>query len=1010
MIKRLTLCLILPLTLVLALSGCATVGEVRDLVRLSSNLDEMLKTGVLPPESELRALANRPLPPPPGLTYDLALTRTSLAALMLGDLARTREISKLALKHSSSPETISGVLSTAALAEDLSGNYMESMRLHEQILRSTSREKTNQPRTANSDKSQVSIFVNAGLSALRAGRYEAVRPRMLDLDRISKDLSYSATARIEAELWAGRLGAMLMAQRDGNYLEAYERAKQTLESHNQALAQLKLTPQEEALASAKVGSTLAAIVGYAIEAGRTSAAAVHVEELRRLSQPTAQWARAEAEVAYLQAVGDYAGALEAERRKSPMMQAGERQWLVMGMSAASTRAGLLGGLGRWPEALDQLKAVPAAMAAPPSAARDYYLGTRALASVMVGAEDPSIGLLLSRESEYKKARNTTTFLLYYAAKTIIHYRLGERNNAPEEYARAVAAGRELSQELRRYQASGARRDAAVAEWLIRMAKEAYAASASFALERGAVTTDDLLDAVVTLQMSDLDSDIAAAAARRAEIPGISTAQLRRLQDLQLVARRAQRQVAALAQASDADAETLGRFSREANEAAEELDRHLAQVRAAAPQVTQAWGGNFRVRVADIQRRLAPDEAVAVFAPLGDNSTLALLISPGSFKQSRLASGRDQLASRVARVRRSVTFDASVQVPPFDVQASRELHDQLFGWTSSSLVPVRSLTVVAGGPLGSIPFGLLLRPEVRPTRTNDYRAMNWLIRSVAINHSPSVLAWYSVTASQVGSKANGFLAWADPDFGGKAGTGAGSTRALRASLRGSASGGVGLAGQLPANLGELLPPLPETKDEALSIARTLGASVQRDVVTGPAATRTSVLRESASGGLARRNVLMFATHGLVPAQVPGLDQPALAMAREPGATLPSLLQLEDVLSLQVDADWVLLSACSTAAADSVRGDPLSGLARGFFFAGARALLVTHWEVESESAAAITTRTIERFVRNPRLTRAQALQQASVELIEGRNADADWAHPAFWAPYALVGNGGRGSPAR
>jgi len=118
----------------------------------------------------------------------------------------------------------------------------------------------------------------------------------------------------------------------------------------------------------------------------------------------------------------------------------------------------------------------------------------------------------------------------------------------------------------------------------------------------------------------------------------------------------------------------------------------------------------------------------------------------------------------------------------------------------------------------------------------------------------------------------------------------------------------------------------------------------------------------------------------------------------------------VVGLHLNADWLILSACNTASADRAGGDPLSGLARGFFFAGARAMLVTHWEVESESAAAITTRTIQRFVRDPRITRAQALQQTLIELIDGRNAPADWAHPAFWAPYALVGNGGRSPAAR
>ena len=177
----------------------------------------------------------------------------------------------------------------------------------------------------------------------------------------------------------------------------------------------------------------------------------------------------------------------------------------------------------------------------------------------------------------------------------------------------------------------------------------------------------------------------------------------------------------------------------------------------------------------------------------------------------------------------------------------------------------------------------------------------------------------------------------------------------------------------------------------------------DVLVGLAATRRSVVQRSASGDLARRNVVLFATHGLVPFEAPGVDQPSLAMAHDPSDSAGSLLTLEDVMSLRLNADWVILSACNTASADRAGGDPLSGLSRGFFFAGARAMLVTHWEVESESAAVITTKTVEAYAASSTLSRAQALQRTSIALIDANGTPPLWSHPAYWAPYALVGDG-------
>jgi hypothetical protein len=58
---------------------------------------------------------------------------------------------------------------------------------------------------------------------------------------------------------------------------------------------------------------------------------------------------------------------------------------------------------------------------------------------------------------------------------------------------------------------------------------------------------------------------------------------------------------------------------------------------------------------------------------------------------------------------------------------------------------------------------------------------------------------------------------------------------------------------------------------------------------------------------------------------------------------------EVAQLKLNADWVVLSACNTIAGDKPGAEALSGLARAFFYAGTRAMLVSHWAVESKAAA-------------------------------------------------------------
>ena len=144
----------------------------------------------------------------------------------------------------------------------------------------------------------------------------------------------------------------------------------------------------------------------------------------------------------------------------------------------------------------------------------------------------------------------------------------------------------------------------------------------------------------------------------------------------------------------------------------------------------------------------------------------------------------------------------------------------------------------------------------------------------------------------------------------------------------------------------------------------------------------------------------------------MSQPAIALTAPEIAGIKGdgLLTMDEILGLKLDADWVLLSACNTAAGDGKGGEAVSGLVRSFFYAGARAVLATHWRIESTSARALVTDLFRRQVADARLSRAQALRQAKLGLIDGPGyVDSrgrtvfSYAHPLFWAPFAIYGEG-------
>ncbi len=418
---------------------------------------------------------------------------------------------------------------------------------------------------------------------------------------------------------------------------------------------------------------------------------------------------------------------------------------------------------------------------------------------------------------------------------------------------------------------------------------------------------------------------------------------------------------------------------------------------------------------EIQALLSDDEALVLFA-ITPKESYVIAITRESADWKPIPRGADTLSQQVAAFRRGLDIgkasDSSAKSGLFDLALAHELYGNLLGPVETLVKDKRSLLVVPSGSLTALPFHLLVtsKPAAAvPDTFAGYRDAAWLLKRQAVSVLPSVASLKTLRVfarKEQGTKP--MTGFGDPLFDPSQENSGDRRGATRPGTVKSAARGVTNAaytdfwkgaGVDRARLAQALPQLPDTADELNAVAKDLGVS-SADIHLGEDASETTVKRAA----LADYSIVYFATHGLVAGDVKGVAEPSLVLSipKQPSEFDDGLLTASEVAQLKLNADWVVLSACNTIAGDKPGAEALSGLARSFFYAGARALLVSHWAVDSEAATRLATSTFDRLKADPKLGRAEALRQAMLAYLNDASSPRN-AYPALWAPFALIGEG-------
>jgi CHAT domain-containing protein len=431
------------------------------------------------------------------------------------------------------------------------------------------------------------------------------------------------------------------------------------------------------------------------------------------------------------------------------------------------------------------------------------------------------------------------------------------------------------------------------------------------------------------------------------------------------------------------------------------------------------------RPADLQSKLTGDEALLSFYFGRFEGFVWVLRKEGPVQFARIAMPLGNLNSKVNKLREALEPNAAMtsDIPPFDMKLAQELFESLLKPSEANWKPAKNLIVVTNGALGLLPLSLLPTAPAQINTDDDplfssYRNVPWLARTHAVTLVPSVSALLTLRNLPAGSASRQqLIGFGDPLFSKEeADAAAKNDKPVQVADASNVTRGVPLRRRNSPKLDGVdsvqlaqLPRLPDTREELKSIALALQADPTKALNLGKDANEKNVKTMD----LSKFKIIAFATHGLVPGELDGLTQPALALSAPDVADTDGdgLLTMEEILSLKLDADWVVLSACNTGAGAVAGAEAASGLGRAFFYAGTRALLVTNWSVHSQSARELMTDLFKRLSDNPKLTRGEAMRQAMMALADGPGyvgadgkTEFTYAHPLFWAPYSIIGDGG------
>jgi len=387
---------------------------------------------------------------------------------------------------------------------------------------------------------------------------------------------------------------------------------------------------------------------------------------------------------------------------------------------------------------------------------------------------------------------------------------------------------------------------------------------------------------------------------------------------------------------------------------------------------------------DIQKNLTEDQGIISYF-IDPFSLYILTITKEDFQIKKIKITNKKIKDHIKEIMNTVKVDDANKLKKFNFDNASKLYDIVLKPIENLIKDKKDLIIIPHKALMSLPFGILTKDKIKQSNKIEYQKVNWLGKQYSISYYPSIYSFYNLQKIKSKNNENNFAGFGDPEFNSK--------KEIKLASKSDLSNLTMSRGVADADEIRKLSELPETSDELKFIANIFKGKSKLYL-------RKDFDEEKIKSlDLSNYKYISFATHAIVADQINNISEPGIILTppKKSTKTNDGILTVSEIERLKLNSDVVILSACNTASEDGTpNAEGLSGLTSAFFQAGTKSMMVTHWDVETNSAVTLTTGMFDKMKELKNLSKA--MHKTKIEMM----SDPKTSHPIYWAPFVLIGN--------